>query len=77
MIETLKEDLLHLATLAMETVQDYDEQSTENYITILYSDEAAEFRYSLTSAVKSAIVFFGLLLVLCLLKPEKHRERKR
>lgn len=77
MIETLKEDLLHLATLAMETVQDYDEQSTENYITILYSDEAAAFRSSLTSAVKSAIVFFGLLLVLCLLKPEKHRERKR
>lgn len=76
MIETLKDDLLNLATLAMETVQDYDEQSTENYITILYSDEAAVFRSCVKSAIKSAIVFLGLLLVLFLLKPEKASRKE-
>lgn len=77
MIETLKTDLTNLAELAVKTVQEYDEQNAESYITATYYGEDDAIKSSVTAAAKSALIFLCILIVLFLLKPVKVSRRVR
>lgn len=60
MITDLKNEIIELGRLAVETVQDYDDQNMNDYMSVSYADKTGGFSHALKSAVKYAAVLFGL-----------------
>lgn len=76
MIADLKEEIIKLGKLAVETVQDYDDQVMNDYISVSYRDETNKW----TSLIKKVIEYAGVIFVLAFLAVfagEKIKLRKK
>lgn len=60
MIASLKKEITELGQLAVQTVQDYDDQVMNDYVSVSYADETNKLVSLVKAAVKYAFVLFVL-----------------
>lgn len=81
MLEALKKELVDLSALAVETVQDYDEQTLNDYMNVVYYTGGYGIKYTAVEAVKYAAIWFLLAFMIIFagdgMKSQKNQRVKR
>ena len=76
MVEALKKEIETISYKAAETVKDYDEQTSNGYISFIFQDETGYLRSCIKKTVYYVIGLAGILLGLIFTSTWNRPERK-
>lgn len=77
MIASLKTELSALSEAAVETIKEYEEKSSNNYIAIVAPELKGQLVSILMAAAKQTVMFLALVVLLILFMPEKSGRKGR
>lgn len=77
MIAALKTELSELADTAIQTVEEYEETSANQYFTVLAGDEEEKAISMAATAVKQTLLFFVLFFIFQMLMPAMKKGKGR